>query len=351
MGNSEKLSEVSVKTGVGETESDVKTNKVLLRGSRGLFLSDGNKIYFPDRSFSDADEGFVKNIKVVKDKGTYAFITGEMVRDVAMSDDEIHGIVKEWGGVNDLGFYQGRVLGTDVVMKYIKTSDERVNNILVFIGGLPFCEITSSNVKYWLRERCTNVDVSRETVLSWMETGKESTTDEAMLALCKVYSENRYNDSVAAVFGRRIINLSNSNVFFRCDASKRYMDRVTAYSDKVRDSILDHLMGYSHGMFVEYQNVCDWAKENYVAIQDWGGDKRGTVVRRFRFMDSSADLILFGGQYLTKEAFEDEGLKEIVKNSAEKFDEWIRQCAKYCSGRNIGAISQVMRQLKDYRGY
>lgn len=30
---------------------------ILVKGDKGLYFSDGNKIYFPDRSWKDAEEG------------------------------------------------------------------------------------------------------------------------------------------------------------------------------------------------------------------------------------------------------------------------------------------------------
>lgn len=49
------------------------------RGDRGLFIEDGRRLLFPDRSWKDVKEGFACDVEVVNDKGTYAFVRGRMI--------------------------------------------------------------------------------------------------------------------------------------------------------------------------------------------------------------------------------------------------------------------------------
>lgn len=59
--------------------SKVHDIKLLEKGERGLFYSDGNRIYFPDWRWKDAKVGLFTDMKITKDKDSYAFITGKMV--------------------------------------------------------------------------------------------------------------------------------------------------------------------------------------------------------------------------------------------------------------------------------
>lgn len=66
---------------------------VLTYGNRGLFCSDDNRIYFPDRSWRDADECFIKDYTIKNDKGTYAFIVGTPIITEPISVDEIPNLI------------------------------------------------------------------------------------------------------------------------------------------------------------------------------------------------------------------------------------------------------------------
>lgn len=51
----------------------------LVQGDRGLYYTDGKRIYFPDRKWTEAKAGFFTDMYVSVDKGSYAFIRGRML--------------------------------------------------------------------------------------------------------------------------------------------------------------------------------------------------------------------------------------------------------------------------------
>lgn len=53
--------------------------RLIQKGERGLFIANGNKLLFPDKSWKDAREGFARDVEIVYDKGTYAFVRGKML--------------------------------------------------------------------------------------------------------------------------------------------------------------------------------------------------------------------------------------------------------------------------------
>lgn len=65
----------------------------IFRNEKGLYTKDKGRVYFVDRSFKDADEGFAK-VVIVKEKETYGFISGEMLEggnvDLNVSGTEMY---------------------------------------------------------------------------------------------------------------------------------------------------------------------------------------------------------------------------------------------------------------------
>ena len=60
-------------------------NLFFVQGERGLQASDGNIMYFPDRSMKNMTAGPLMNVKILRDKERYAFVAG----DVLIPDKEI----------------------------------------------------------------------------------------------------------------------------------------------------------------------------------------------------------------------------------------------------------------------
>lgn len=65
--------------------------RMIQRGDRGLFIANGNKLLFPDRSWKDAREGFAYDVEIVLDKGTYAFVRGKMLETLPIELDNLMG--------------------------------------------------------------------------------------------------------------------------------------------------------------------------------------------------------------------------------------------------------------------
>lgn len=61
------------------------------KGERGLVIDGGGKLLFPDRSWKGAREGFATDVKITKDKDTYAFVSGRMldIADIDIYDIDI----------------------------------------------------------------------------------------------------------------------------------------------------------------------------------------------------------------------------------------------------------------------
>lgn len=64
--------------------------RLIQRGDRGLFISNGNKLLFPDKSWKDAREGFARDVEITYDKGTYAFVRGKMMDTLPISVADVN---------------------------------------------------------------------------------------------------------------------------------------------------------------------------------------------------------------------------------------------------------------------
>lgn len=313
-------------------------NAFILRNERGLFISDGEKIYFPDRSFKDAEVGLVRNLKVTKDKGTYAFVTGEMVRGVKFSDGEKENIIKEKCGKR-VSFFETTYLDTDVL---IVADDEGISS---YISGGFFCKIVGKGVFASIRLDCKSINANKYSVLSWLD-GEEQSYEQVMISLVNAYANHIYSNETVCVFGNRVANISLESSFFRVSDGFK----LNLYDDAQRDELVSELLSSSKSVVYTKDQVIDWARENHVIFTCFG-DRFGTASIRFRFGDSFCDLKMFGGYKLTEAVLKDEALKKEVADSCENFERWIKNIGKICSGRMLDQVSKIMRELKVFRGY
>lgn len=64
--------------------------RLIQKGERGLFIANGNKLLFPDKSWKDAREGFARDVEIVYDKGTYAFVRGKMLDTLPIDVSDVN---------------------------------------------------------------------------------------------------------------------------------------------------------------------------------------------------------------------------------------------------------------------
>lgn len=57
----------------------------LLQGEKGLYYTDGVRIYFPDRKWTEAKLGFFTDLHVTIEKENYSFISGKMIETLPLS--------------------------------------------------------------------------------------------------------------------------------------------------------------------------------------------------------------------------------------------------------------------------
>lgn len=64
-------------------------NKIyaLVQGEKGLYYTDGVRIYFPDRKWTEAKLGFFTDLHITIEKDKYSFISGKMIETLPLSSE------------------------------------------------------------------------------------------------------------------------------------------------------------------------------------------------------------------------------------------------------------------------
>lgn len=133
----------------------------IFRNEKGLYVKDKGRLYFTDRSFKDATEGFAY-VKILKEKESYGFITGSMVSkgdvDLVKCGSKLYRLggsywnVTEVNGVEVAWCYSGDVLSVYIdgnVYTDWSYNEESIYKVLkekenqrVYVRG------------YWVKELC-----------------------------------------------------------------------------------------------------------------------------------------------------------------------------------------------------
>lgn len=88
--------------------------RLIQQGDRGLFIANGNKLLFPDRSWKDAKVGFAADIEITNDKGTYAFVRGRMLETLPI---ELKNLPENSGEA--IHYFKGAVGGHEFILEYL----------------------------------------------------------------------------------------------------------------------------------------------------------------------------------------------------------------------------------------
>lgn len=329
-------------------------NGILVKGDRGLFLSDGKKIYFPERSFKEAREGFIKDVVVVKDMGTYAFIKGEMVEDCKMTDEALKRLIKLLYS-DGYAFYTGNLNGVDYMLCRGMDYDR------FFIKGKLFVELPRrvfeySKVSY---DMCSvkNSVINDVILEDWLEKDSESSVDSIYFFLTRILSEfgTFATKEPIIVIGNRLAVYKSQSAVFRLYQEKGSFNIKRLYFYGGRDDITEAVNRLSDTYSVRdysYESIVDWAKEKNIALRNWGGSTDGSVLLRFNFGGEVRQMKMFGGMYLTEDCLSDVAVKEAVQSSVTQFADFIRMVGKNTRGKkSLDALSSLMQDVRSQRGY
>lgn len=252
-------------------------NGILVKGDRGLYISDGKKLYFPERSFKEAREGFIKDVVVVKDMGTYAFIKGEMVEGYETTDEALKRLVKLLYQ-EGVAFFTGNLKGVDYVLCRSQYYDK------FFIGGKLFLELPRRVFEYSNVSRdmhYVNSKFVNEVIMEkWLERDSVSSTDSVYFFLTRILAEFSTfpTKEPITVIGDRIAVYRSRNAVFRLSQGKDSFNIKRLYfhcSKEDIDEIVNNLSETYSLKDYSYESIVDWAKKKNIALRNWGGSTDG----------------------------------------------------------------------------
>lgn len=329
-------------------------NGVLVKGDKGLRLSDGKRFYFPVRDFKEAREGFIKDVVVVKDMGTYAFIKGEMVEECQMTGEALKRVISLLYQ-EDCSFFTGNLKGVDYVLCRNLYYDK------IFIDGKLFVELPRrvfehSKVSYDIHSVSSKI-INEVIMEKWLERDSGSSTDSIYFSLTKILSEfcTFPTKEPITVIGNRLAVDRSRNIVFRLhyEEGRFNIQRLYCHGGKEDvEEVINHMSETYSLSDYSYESIVEWARGKNIALRNWGGNTDGLVLLSFNFGDEVYQMKMFGGMYLTEDCLNDPETKKIVQNSVTRFADFLRTVEKNSRGkRSLEALSSLMQNVKSQRGY
>ena len=321
----------------------------VFRGNKGLYIvgKDG-KLYFPDRSVKDkVFIGFIENVKVVKDCGTYGFFVGDMVKDATFSIDLAAELIKDRSDSDIKWICYENVDGLAV-----RDGEEWV----LYCGDEEFCRVPSVAViraeryfsGFYLIPSNKLLQAAR--ILNGYTVLAE---DELMPLIASVYRVGECES--VRVFGGGVVVLKMNHYRQRvCGMVDGYWESVIIGSDlyqMLKELYVNVFSGGSEQ--IKNEDLINWAKENMVAFGEYVSCfdiSKGTVKILLKFKEYTYALEMFGGSCFYKRCLDDLDTAERVRGSVDGLKRWLAMIGRY--GRSAAPeISRVMSEIKGFRGY
>lgn len=298
---------------------------------KGLFYSDGKRIYFPDRKFMSATRGLAR-VDITNDKEKYAFVCGEMVKSLSINDEVLVKFCIE-KNILDISLLNRKdseceyaILRSDTGFIYFVYQDEEGLKVAFefdgtsvesayqrrFFNGLDwrFCPASSSVISKILFLRSERV-----------------THDEVMELLVNTYYENvmHTGEDTYTVYTDRLINIRGTYYVKSKDSFQRVVNipidktwsKYTVTVDEVRDFMI----------------------KNNISLS---GMSSPTVTRYIHAFDTNFDITCFSSsafkmKYLGMDVYADK-----VKQDAEMMESARKQYGKYCGAKQISELQKLM---------
>lgn len=238
------------------------------KGERGLVIDGGGKLLFPDRSWKGAREGFATDVKITKDKDTYAFVSGRMldIADIGIYDIDI---------CDDCASYwQGEVNGSKYILEY--SANLRANNYRIFVrvqneDGYSTERVSLPNKGYktknYLLEHAKPVDVDELLFSHAKELSFES--DKQYANEMFKFLRRLYKDSI--VTGREPLELE-IRVYESSLLLVKFSDKYYHYD---KHQIYSYVGELGKGEFKRVRIYCDtdqiWEKSGTLDLEELEG--------------------------------------------------------------------------------
>lgn len=351
---------------------EISENQFISQGKRGLYFRDAlGKIYFPDHSFKDACVGCVTDVKITKDKDTYAFFTGTMVTDrkwtleeAALTAAHSTGRVK-WGTVQ----------GTNVLLQS-ETNENNEKIFVVYADGGRFCTIEDEkrigaldSVGMKGFSECTQ----KANILSCLKDVPQDVNPELCnlpnlnlkVARALLISGEKYFWNGSLVFGEcettQCIVFDNKAVFIHKRGSDwTYVQNLfesDGYvvhgtpAEKISDLSLDKKGTLEE---IDMKSFWAWIRANRVAFsKSCKKSVNNFAMMEFegRFSGSSSKLLARNPMRCSLADLVNEDQTEELRKSKETYLAWLKNIGRSVSKASIGELSRVKAGERAAMGY
>ena len=346
---------------------------VILRGKSGLFISYNDKLFFPEKSFEDACEGLVENLRVVKDCGNFGFFVGEMVSspELSLLGDARSEFMKA-SYCHKATYYNVAIdplNDTDLPVHLLleETRDDKAADYanLYYKGGL-WCKLNRYSAKFIEERYGVQSDIYAYLLYH------RNLSDASLV--------DRFGDNlVSTVFGfmqtlsgkrKNFVDIANMKVLIW--KGIMYIDRTKSYvtySDDggikeyfVKEGNMELWLRQQLGnpkVSLGSEDFIKWAKENNVSLglSLLADSSNGLIKRTFYYEMSDVngekpkyELVVFGGKgfrtnYLQKDKIEQ------VKESVDGLIAWRNRLCKGLTAKNAHYMSKLTSRINDFMGY
>lgn len=322
-------------------------NGMIIQGYRGLFTVIDGKIAFPDRSFTDACVGLVKDIEITKDKGTYCFFKGTMVRNV-VCDDWIY--AQNFLPLDCSCLSRFCLNGTDALVRYYGYQ------VVVFVGDEEFYVTRDPRIMGAIRGICgLNVySFAGKIIKDVMEISDKATEFDVMCAAYMLLGRNILDkDTKYAIdlWDEKVLGIRYDGVY-TCISPISSVRKFEKGEFRVKTDIASCLEVLGKPTeTVECSEIVEYMRKNYISAEESCGCD--VVSEYIRFGGSSYIIKMFSfyakDPNVVKEAVTTKNdLYYEVKDSVEGFELWAKRVGKYLSAKTAGEFGTAVRAGKRF---
>lgn len=316
----------------------------LIENNRGLYTSDGTKVYFPDKMNKfELTRGLAK-VVVSKDFGNYGFICGEMLQNVGTLEDAVKAGKVDLSSVDYLAQLNGQeywvcnsaedtlptwhayVDGEVITFEFNRDSDKDIHNYESFVREV-----------MWKSTNDVNLHVFKQRYVDLIIKDLPEITDMNKLYEIIIRSLSSFPKSIKIYGGKVVI----------CD----YGSLVGNYKYYIKEGSL--VVVYS-GIDTSGMSVKDVTEDIKKIILDYNlvinNYDRDIVTHKFYCFDKCIDVDFLSTHDFTFEKYE--LVKDKLMRSRQKFEEFKKCVGKMINKNNLDELQKLnisKYQLREWK--
>lgn len=313
----------------------------LIKSEKGLVYSDGTKPYFPNRTFKDARVGIVRNPHVDKDKGTYAFISGEMIDTEPLTDDDILSFIRD-NNMSCNAITRGVLTGSETQLCFIRCNDSVETEHLIFKSNgvvkvlvsvdmysdkfviRAFNSIYYSMVGIENNRREGGDNLTTLLLKVRFDNSDEVTREQAFEVGINLFSKFSSDNSIKVVNNRLIV--SNSKIVYFKNGVK--FEEPAVYFQLVDNKDVSYV--------ISNEEIENFLIENHITPCYYSGDRNGKLVSaKKRVFNEELVVTMFPSDEFKLSDLNDELLVSQVTKSFEELDNFRKRVGKHCTSREL----------------